>query len=195
MTNGEQIVELRKKKGITQKQLADGIGLSVSQLGRIESGETATISSDVLVKIAGRLNVSTDYILGLTSIKARKNYDISQTGLSEKSLYRLMAKKIDPKTLNLLMEHSAFPSLMRQIEMYISVSNEAKKELYDQPFEESIQSVEERIAGKQDDLRELDYMRDYLLAEKRKMKEACEMEAERIFSFMLKDLKKAVMME
>ena len=57
------------------------------------SGKTPTISSDALIGIAETFKVSTDYILGLSSVSVRKNYDISQLGLSEKAVKGLVTEK------------------------------------------------------------------------------------------------------
>ena len=40
---------------ITQKELAEKIGVSASQLSRIVSGETRTVSSDILIGVAKEL--------------------------------------------------------------------------------------------------------------------------------------------
>ncbi len=48
---------------ISQKQLAKKICLSASQLSRIVSGETKTVSSDILIGVAKEFKVSADYIL------------------------------------------------------------------------------------------------------------------------------------
>ena len=45
-----------------QKELAEKIGVSASQLSRIVSGETRTVSSDILIGVAKEFKVSTDYI-------------------------------------------------------------------------------------------------------------------------------------
>ena len=74
----ERIGDLRTSKGLSQKELSALIEVAPSQLSRIESGETKTISSDILIKLARALNVSTDYILGLTKIPTPKSYDISE---------------------------------------------------------------------------------------------------------------------
>ena len=66
-TPGQRIADLCKDYGISQKELAEKIGLSASQLSRIISGKTPTINSDALIGIAETFKVSTDYILGLSS--------------------------------------------------------------------------------------------------------------------------------
>ena len=48
---------------ITQKELAEKIGVSASQLSRIVSGETRTVSSDILIGVAKEFKVSTDLSL------------------------------------------------------------------------------------------------------------------------------------
>ena len=66
-TPGQRIADLCKDYGISQKELAEKIGLSAPHLSRIISGKTPTISSDALIGIAETFKVSTDYILGLSS--------------------------------------------------------------------------------------------------------------------------------
>ena len=66
-TLGQRIAALCKDYGISQKELAEKIGLSASQVSRIISGKTSTINSDARIGIAETFKVSTDYILGLSS--------------------------------------------------------------------------------------------------------------------------------
>ena len=83
MTPRDRITEILEQKNITQKDLAKRIGISESQVSRILSGETSTISSDTLIALSKEFNVSTDYLLCLTDISTQKNSDISELGLSE----------------------------------------------------------------------------------------------------------------
>ena len=80
-TPGQRISDLCNGNHITQKELAEKIGVSASQLSRIVSGETRTVSSDILIGVAKEFKVSTDYILGLSTVSVRKSYDISELGL------------------------------------------------------------------------------------------------------------------
>ncbi|WP_356739290.1 helix-turn-helix domain-containing protein [Parabacteroides goldsteinii] len=92
-TPGQRISDLCNGNHITQKELAEKIGVSASQLSRIVSGETRTVSSDILIGVAKEFKVSTDYILGLSTVSVRKSYDISELGLSEgavRGLVKLM---------------------------------------------------------------------------------------------------------
>lgn len=80
---GQRISDLCNGNLISQKQLAKKIGVSASQLNRIVSNETKTVSNDTLIGVAKEFKVSTDYILGLSIVSVRKSYDISELGLSE----------------------------------------------------------------------------------------------------------------
>ena len=62
---GKRIKELRKECELSQKTLADKIGVAQNTIAQYESG-IAKPSLEVLVKLAQILNASTDYILGLT---------------------------------------------------------------------------------------------------------------------------------
>lgn len=117
-TIGERIEELRKDKGWSQQQLAERIFVSKSQISRIESGETKNVSSEMIIAFARAFNVSTDYLLGLSKLRSPKNYDISQLGLSENIVRKLLLKKIDVDILNCLLENERFPSLCLLIRNY-----------------------------------------------------------------------------
>ena len=118
MTPGERIVELQEQKGLSQAELANRIGLSASQLSRIESGKTPSISSETLIALSKEFQVSTDYILGLTAISAPKNSDISELGLSEVAVRELLDGFVNTDVLNRLMEHKDFGFLLKLIQIY-----------------------------------------------------------------------------
>ena len=101
-----------------QKELAEKIGVSASQLSRIVSGETRTVSSDILIGVAKEFKVSTDYILGLSTVSVRKSYDISELGLSEGAVRGLVTGAVDVQILNRLLEHRNFPKLIDLIRIY-----------------------------------------------------------------------------
>ena len=117
-TPGQRISDLCNGYHITQKELAERIGVSASQLSRIVSGETKTVSSDILIGVAEVFKVSTDYILGLSNISVRKSYDISELGLSEGVVKGLVTGAIDVEILNRLLEHKNFPRLISLIRIY-----------------------------------------------------------------------------
>ena len=117
-TPNELIGDLRRKMGISQQELSRRIGIPTSQISRLESGRIKNISSDILVKLAKEFKVSTDYILGLSTIRNRKNHDISELGLSDGAVTPLLKGKIDAQTLNRLLEHRNFPNLIKLIKIY-----------------------------------------------------------------------------
>ena len=65
MSTGERIRSAREDLDILQQELADAVGINVSVLSRIEKG-TRQVRDDELVKIANKLHVTTDYLLGRT---------------------------------------------------------------------------------------------------------------------------------
>lgn len=104
-TPGERISDLCNGRHISQKELAKRIGVSASQLSRIVSGETKTLSSDILIAVAKEFKVSTDYILGLSEVSTRKSYDIFELGFSEGAAKGLVTGAVDMEILNRLLEH------------------------------------------------------------------------------------------
>lgn len=59
---GRRIAKLRKKKMLTQEQLAENLNISTSNLGKLERG-LQSISIDLLIEISAFFTVSTDYVL------------------------------------------------------------------------------------------------------------------------------------
>jgi len=60
----QRIKKLRKIRGLTQKQLADSIGITRDILASYESGR-AHLNDDVIIRFALALQVSSDELLGL----------------------------------------------------------------------------------------------------------------------------------
>ena len=133
-TPGQRISDLCNGNHITQKELAEKIGVSASQLSRIVSGETRTVSSDILIGVAKEFKVSTDYILGLSTVSVRKSYDISELGLSEGAVRGLVTGAVDVQILNRLLEHRNFPKLIDLIRIYFqdtaAKGDNSKKQAY-----------------------------------------------------------------
>lgn len=90
---GEKILEQRKRKGITQQELADALNISRSTLAGYEA-ENKKPSYKVLVRMAEYFGVTTDYLLELDGggnvmlgkriTELRKACDMSQKELGEK---------------------------------------------------------------------------------------------------------------
>jgi len=68
---GKRILELRKKKDLSQTELANRVGVSYAQIGRYETKGTQP-PAEVIKKIAGVLGTSVDYLVsGDSDEKAR----------------------------------------------------------------------------------------------------------------------------
>lgn len=85
---GEKLKSLRLEKNLTQKQIADRIGLAISAVSSYESGSRYP-SYDVLVKLSRIFHVSTDYLLGITD---KRNVDV--TGLNDSEI-ELVSQLVD----------------------------------------------------------------------------------------------------
>lgn len=83
-----RLSNLRKDHDLSQKQLADQLHVTHSQISRIESGETKNPNISIVIDAARFFHVSTDYLLGITQITSPKSYDISELGLSEEAVLR-----------------------------------------------------------------------------------------------------------
>jgi len=62
---GERVYLLRKKAGLSQKQLGEVLHLSNKAICTMEGGSRGT-TIEKLVKLAEYFHVSTDYLLGIT---------------------------------------------------------------------------------------------------------------------------------
>lgn len=65
----ENIRSLRIDSGYTQKQIAQHLGISQNTYSQYEIG-VLNYPIDAIVKLADFYNVSTDYLLGRTNVKA-----------------------------------------------------------------------------------------------------------------------------
>lgn len=77
---GEKLRSLRIEKNLTQKQVADRIGLAISAVSSYESGSRYP-TYDTLIKLARIFHVSTDYLLGIAD---KRNIDV--TGLNDEDV-------------------------------------------------------------------------------------------------------------
>ena len=63
-----RIRDLREDRDLTQKKVAEFLGMSQTGYSKYETGEN-DIPTAVLIKLADFYKTSTDYLLGLTDIK------------------------------------------------------------------------------------------------------------------------------
>ena len=120
ITINERITDLRTMSGLSQKELCEKIDVPTSTLSRIERGEITNVSNDILIKFANFYNVSTDYLLGLTNVKFKKNVELSELGLSNKALYTLLSVNVNVSLLSRIIEHPRFVTLLDTADAYFT---------------------------------------------------------------------------
>ncbi len=92
----ERIRALREERGLTQKELAEAIGVDRTAIAKYESGASGA-KSEMLGKLANYFDVTTDYILGRTNKKAPAPETQSRSDEEEIREY-LQQIKDDPST-------------------------------------------------------------------------------------------------
>ena len=135
MEIGIRITQLREERDWKKTELARRLGISHSQVSRIESGETGTLSSDILIRLAEVFDVSTDYLLGLTDVRTKKNLDVVQMNISEEAAIQLASGKLDLEMLSRLLEHKEFAKVLFLMRAYLDnsleIGNMARNEMID----------------------------------------------------------------
>lgn len=93
MDFGNKLKELRTQNGLTQKQLADQLGVTKSVVSFYERQER-TPSPDILRKLAAVFHVSSDFLLGIDTVK---RLDISNLDDDDIQLVSLLVDKLRKK--------------------------------------------------------------------------------------------------
>ena len=134
-TIGRRIIGLRERRDMTLEELAAKVGVNATTLGRMEKGQTQKVGSDVLAALAREFQVSADYLLGLTDVPDRKNYEIGALGLSAQAARDLYTGRVNADVVNRLLEHPKFPLLTAMIAQYLddtfAAGVAAQNELFD----------------------------------------------------------------
>ncbi len=86
---GKRIQKCRQKKGLTQAQLAEKVGLSAHYLSALERG-VYNIKLELLVNILNELDCSADEVF---CDVVKKSFDVRATQLSEKLSHLLMEEQ------------------------------------------------------------------------------------------------------
>lgn len=116
----DRLQDLMKEHKVTQSELATKIDSTVSVISRFLTGKTDKLSDEHIIRIARVFNVSTDFLLGVTNIPDRKNYEISELGLSVQAARNLYTGKVSTAVINRLLENSRFAELTYLIEQYLN---------------------------------------------------------------------------
>jgi DNA-binding Xre family transcriptional regulator len=65
LTFGERIAVLRRRKGLTQQELAAQVGITQNTITRVETGMVKMLRGDTVAALAKALGTSADYLLSL----------------------------------------------------------------------------------------------------------------------------------
>lgn len=76
---GERLLLSRRRRGLTQKRLGELVELSPFTIARIEQGRAPQILTGALERLSRVLQVSTDYLLGLSDHPHRVSGDTEET--------------------------------------------------------------------------------------------------------------------
>lgn len=111
--------ELRKASGRTLEDTAKLFGVSLSKYKQMENQESQAIDDKLIIKACQLYKVSSDYLLGFTTIEYPTGPYIEYLRLSEKSLRKLTEKSFDREVFNRLIEHHSFKYLMWSVSSFV----------------------------------------------------------------------------
>jgi transcriptional regulator with XRE-family HTH domain len=66
---GQRVRKARRDQDLTQRELATRAGMNIVTISRLEHGTSEQIYADTLGDLARALNVSADYLLGLSDTR------------------------------------------------------------------------------------------------------------------------------
>ncbi|MBQ2926905.1 MAG: helix-turn-helix transcriptional regulator [Ruminiclostridium sp.] len=93
MEFGGRLRDLRKQNNLTQKQLADLIGVKNSIISFYEVGDRFP-SPEIIIKLAAVLHTSTDYLLG---VEKGRFVDITGLDAEDEKVVRIMVERLREK--------------------------------------------------------------------------------------------------
>lgn len=67
MSLGKRVRELRLRRGMSQKELAEASNISQATISRLEAGRVRELKAEAIKRLSSALGVTTDYLLGQTS--------------------------------------------------------------------------------------------------------------------------------
>ena len=149
----ERMEDLRNRRKLTLKEVAEKTGIDYSTLSRIENGNVKKVGDDVLLKLARFFGVSADFLLGITNVPDKKNYTIEELGLTPEAARNLYTGAIENRVINLLLVYPDFATLTNRIADYLddrmAAGIAAQNQLYD-----SISELMMRIGKEEKALRQ-----------------------------------------
>lgn len=129
----EKLKYLRDLKKLTQKEVANSIGVTTSAYGFYEQGKR-TPSPELIVKLAEYFNVTTDYLLGHTKTSYSVNANIPEIPSilwQDASIYDVLDKNKDIESLediNKLLENTDCNDEVKEVlKKYIQLNEVDRK--------------------------------------------------------------------
>ena len=130
----QRLLDLMKHNNVSQTELARKIGCNDSLLSRFLSEKTDKLGDENIIRIARAYNESTDFLLGVTTVPDRKNYEIDELGLSAQAARNLYTGKANAQVVNYLLESPRFLELTYILEQYfndtVAAGYAAQNQLY-----------------------------------------------------------------
>ena len=130
----QRLLDLMKHNNVSQTELARKISCNDSLLSRFLSEKTDKLGDENIIRIARAFNVSTDFLLGVTTVPDRKNYEIDELGLSAQAARNLYTGKANAQVVNYLLESPRFLELTYILEQYfndtVAAGYAAQNQLY-----------------------------------------------------------------
>ena len=117
-TPQQRLPDLMKEYKITQAELASKIGVAESSISRFLNGTKNKLTIEQIISIARIFNVSSDFLLCLTNVPDKKNYDISELGLSAEAARNLYTGRVNPEVVSRLLENRRFAQPTSMIALY-----------------------------------------------------------------------------
>ena len=143
----ERIKDLLAERGMNQEELAEKLGVNGSTINRYLSGQTEKLSTENIVEMARIFNISTDFLLCLTDIPFKTNYDIEKLGLNADAAKTLLRKEYDMDILNTLLTMRDFKVMVRQLSELTKGTMEAGVEGVNQMITSTISLLTEYAAA------------------------------------------------
>ena len=117
-----RLKNLMMERNVYQGQLAKVAGISESTFSRFMSGQIQDLSSESVIRIARELDVSTDFLLGIINVPDKRNYDISDLGLTAQAARNLYTQRVNRDVVAYLLENPKFAETTRLIADYMAGS-------------------------------------------------------------------------
>lgn len=122
-----RLVQLRKKRGLTQQQIADEIGINRGSYSNWEKGKREP-SFENLVKLASILGTSTDYLLGTSNNYIDlEDFEILIKKLPKEEITRLIQDKITNIKMGLLIAANETGLTLEQLAELLPKNNDEKE--------------------------------------------------------------------